>query len=56
MYNECFFGKICIDQVRDILPCLGATDPTGNILEHDFVEAFKDLIRCMNTLEALSLE
>lgn len=44
MYNECFFGKISIDQTGDILPCLGATDSTGNILEDDFVEAFKRLI------------
>lgn len=44
MYNECFFGKICISQAGDILPCLGATNATGNILEDDFVEAFKHLI------------
>lgn len=44
MYNECFLGKICINQVGEVLPCLGATDATGNILEDDFVEAFKHLI------------
>jgi len=44
MYNECFLGKICINQVGEALPCLGATDATGNILEDDFVEAFKHLI------------
>lgn len=44
MYNECFFGKICINPTGDILPCLGAKDHTGNILEDNFVESFKNLI------------
>lgn len=44
MYNECFFGKICINPAGEILPCLGASNTTGNILMDDYVESIKHLL------------
>ncbi len=44
MYNECFFGKICINQRGDILPCLKAGNPVGNFLGDNFIEGLKRLI------------
>lgn len=44
MYNECFFGKICINLAGEILPCLGATSAVGSFLEDNFAESFKKLL------------
>ncbi len=44
MYNECFYGKLCIDPAGEIMPCLGANLSLGNILAEDYTEGFKKLI------------
>lgn len=45
MYNECFYGKICINCQGELIPCLGNNkDVLGNVLADDFYETLKKVI------------